>query len=120
MRQLSWGNRQANIIEKRMAKEDLMKRSYLSGKQDGVGRKAYVPERAFQVTGTASVRSLELALPLILEEEQEGPCGGNVAIEAESCRKPRGRGRQRPVHQGLGSRSTGLQCIPILVGNQEF
>ena len=120
MRQLSWGNRQANIIEKRMAEEDLLKRSHLSGKQDGVGRKACVPERAFQVTGTASVRSLELAPPLILEEEQEGLCGRNVATEAESCRKPRGRGRQRPVHQGLGSRSTGLECVPILVGNQEF
>lgn len=74
-----------------------MKRSYLSGNQNGVGRKACVPERAFQVTRTASTRSLKLDLPLMLEEEREGPCGWNVATEAESCRKSGGRGRQRPA-----------------------
>lgn len=42
----------------------------------GVGRKACAPERAFQVTGIASTRSLELAPPLMLEEDRKARVAG--------------------------------------------
>lgn len=108
-------------LRKGWPRKTSMKRSYLSGNQNRVGRKACVPERAFQVTGIASTRSLKLDLPLMLEEEREGPCSWNVAIEAESCREVTRERQAEASSSGPGKQEHGMtQFVPILVGNQEF
>ena len=38
------------------------------------------------MTGIASAKALKLDLLVVLEEEQEGPCGWNVVIKGEDCR----------------------------------